>query len=314
MLLSQPALERLDRCECVLLAGAGGGFDIFAGLPLFFALRARGKTVHLANLSFSQLERPGIAWPHESVAEVRSESPTAPYFPEQVLCTWLAKEGMEQPIYAFRREGVVPIRAGYEWLVEQLAPDAVVLVDGGSDSLMRGDEFGLGTPEEDAVSIAAAWDLDVAERLLLSVGFGVDLFHGVCHAQVLRAMAELTKEGGYLGAMALLPEMPEVQKYLAAVAYAQEHTSRQSIVSASIVDAISGNFGNHHSTTRTGGSKLFINPLMSLCWFFDLPAVAERLLYLDRISDTRTWRDVSAAISMFRGGLEHGRDWEDIPL
>jgi hypothetical protein len=48
----------LEPAETILLAGAGGGFDIFCGLPLYFGLQAAGKKVYLANLSFSQLPKP----------------------------------------------------------------------------------------------------------------------------------------------------------------------------------------------------------------------------------------------------------------
>lgn len=56
MQLNLPILEQLASCERILIAGAGGGFDIFAGLPLYFTLRELGKTVHLANFSFSDME------------------------------------------------------------------------------------------------------------------------------------------------------------------------------------------------------------------------------------------------------------------
>ncbi|MFD6464345.1 hypothetical protein ACFWET_00800, partial [Streptomyces goshikiensis] len=54
-LLEPPFLTRLRDARRVLVAGAGGGFDVYAGLPLALALRAAGKEVHLAGLSFSDL-------------------------------------------------------------------------------------------------------------------------------------------------------------------------------------------------------------------------------------------------------------------
>jgi hypothetical protein len=51
--LNLPILHLLQDKKNILIAGAGGGFDIFAGLPLYFTLRNMGKTVHLANYSFS---------------------------------------------------------------------------------------------------------------------------------------------------------------------------------------------------------------------------------------------------------------------
>ena len=46
-----PFFERLDSAKRVLVAGAGGGFDVFAGLPIYFALRSKGVEAHLANLA-----------------------------------------------------------------------------------------------------------------------------------------------------------------------------------------------------------------------------------------------------------------------
>ncbi|MGI5177437.1 hypothetical protein ACQEVZ_13995 [Dactylosporangium sp. CA-152071] len=51
-----PLFAALAGARSVLVAGAGGGFDVYAGLPLALALRAQGKVVHLANLSFTALE------------------------------------------------------------------------------------------------------------------------------------------------------------------------------------------------------------------------------------------------------------------
>lgn len=56
--LSQiPLFDALADSQNILLAGAGGGFDIFSGVPLFLALKKQHKNVHLANLSFASLKR-----------------------------------------------------------------------------------------------------------------------------------------------------------------------------------------------------------------------------------------------------------------
>ena len=141
------------------------------------------------------------------------------YFPELYLARWFKeKQGSDVSIYCFDRTGTRPITEAYRVLADRLQLDAVVLVDGGTDSLMRGDEVGLGTPEEDSASLAAVDALsDVPVKLLACLGFGIDTFHGVCHAQYLEAVAALSQTGGYLGTWSLLREMPEVQKYEQAV-------------------------------------------------------------------------------------------------
>lgn len=61
------------------------------------------------------------------------------------------------------------MREAHRAMVERHDLDAVVLVDGGTDLLMRGDEEGLGTPEEDATSLAAVSRLEVATKLAVCV-------------------------------------------------------------------------------------------------------------------------------------------------
>jgi hypothetical protein len=50
-----PFLTRLDEAKRVLIAGCGGGFDIFAGVPFALRLAAAGRGVVLANVSFTNL-------------------------------------------------------------------------------------------------------------------------------------------------------------------------------------------------------------------------------------------------------------------
>jgi len=45
------------------------------------------------------------------------------------------------------------MRAAWDAIARHVAPDAVVLVDGGTDVLMRGDEAGRGTPVEDMTRV-----------------------------------------------------------------------------------------------------------------------------------------------------------------
>lgn len=292
----------LENSACILVAGAGGGFDVFAGLPIYERLRSLGKKVFLANLSFVSLGST-TAQPLTRALYVVDSTTTGPdfYFPERTLARFLSKEGEATTVYAFEKLGVAPIREGYAHLVQTLGLDAIVLVDGGTDILLRGDEAGLGTPAEDMASLAAVAAMNVPTRVVACVGFGIDAYHGVCHANWLENVAALSAEGAFLGATALLGSMPEVRSYIAAVNAADLATSRQpSIVNGSMVSAIEGRFGDYHRTPRTQSSKLFINPLMSLLWTFDLAAVARRNLYLDRITDTETSWDIHLAIEHFR--------------
>src|SRR5207247_5346603 len=72
--LKLPLYAAIEESQNILLAGAGGGFDIFCGLPLYFGLRSGGKQVHLANLSFSDLYYASGTRPAPGLLEVTADS------------------------------------------------------------------------------------------------------------------------------------------------------------------------------------------------------------------------------------------------
>ena len=231
-----PFLDRLEQANNVLIAGCGG---------------------ERINPTTWRVDR--------TAAEI-------PYFPERWLGEWLARHERTAPIYAFAKSGVRPLAAAYRWIIEQHHIDLVVLVDGGTDSILFGDEPGLGTVVEDAVSIIAANSATEGQALLAAIGFGIDHFHGVSHHAFLENVARLTSDGGFLGAFSLSPGTAEAAAFLDLVDYAnQRQPMHPSIVCNSIASALRGEFGNYHATNRTSGSDLFVNPLMSQYWAFDVP-------------------------------------------
>jgi len=304
----------LERSQRILVAGAGGGFDVYTGIPIYAHLRSLGKEVFLGNLSFTPLSSTSAKRLTSALFAVDANTTGSDvYFPECTLATFLKSRGEDVTIYSFEKQGVPAIREGYRHLVEMLNLDAIVLSDGGTDILLRGDELGLGTPAEDMMSLGAVAGIDVPTRIVTCVGFGIDTYHGVCHANWLENVAALSEAGGFLGAIALLQTMPEVKLYADAVLAAEsDHRQRESIVNGSILSAIEGRFGNHHRTQRTASSQLFISPLMTILWAFDLMSVARHNLYLDSLENTRSAWDVLMAIEEFQRS-KRSRRTERIP-
>lgn len=125
----------------ILLIGCGGGYDIFSGIPLFAALRARNRQPCLANLTFVSSFRKSETcellvdkslW--RVHAQTKSEEKQQEYFPELFL-----SEFLQEPVFTIERRGPSFVKLAYQWLLENLNPEVMVLVDGGSDSLCRGD-------------------------------------------------------------------------------------------------------------------------------------------------------------------------------
>ncbi|KAB8143094.1 DUF1152 domain-containing protein [Chloroflexia bacterium SDU3-3] len=312
MQLNLPIAERLAGCQRILIAGMGGGFDIYCGLPLAFALEEQGMQVHLANLSFSPLHLLETAErPHPALAGVTADTApfasagaapaSAGYFPEHYLARWFReRRGREVTVWAFERTGVRPLAEAYRRLVERLGIDALLLVDGGVDSLARGDEAEPGTYIEDAVSLAAAAELaELPTRLLACVGLGAE--QDLTHAHIFENMAALAADGAFLGSCSLTSAMECYQAYEDATLYAQAIPGQDpSVINSSIISAAQGRYGNYHMTSKTSGSTLWISPLMPICWFFDLPGVVARNPMLAHAAGTSTFREAMRALSIAR--------------
>lgn len=312
-MLRQPIQDLFEPKSRVLLAGCGGGYDIFGAVPLMVELLAAGHEIELASHSFCYLNALEGAVQQSAVPNLyevpaAAATPDA-YCPEAWLARWIAERlDLQRSVWAFDKTGVQPLHAAYRHLVERLQIDAVVLVDGGIDGLLRGDETSLGTPAEDLASIAAVHRLDVPVKVLACFALGAELRDGICHEQVFDRIAELGREGAYLGAAALLPGAECGQRYLDAVAYTfdNQREQRRSHINTVVSAAANGGYGSQ-------GPHIWISPLLSLFWFFALDGVAESHLFLSELWETTTIWEVAARIEGLRKGLTV-RDRSEVPL
>jgi hypothetical protein len=306
--------ERLLGRRGVLLAGCGGGFDVVSGLPLLHWLRARGIPVVMGNMSFTHL---ALACRHPigpTGWHVDQDCVGVGYFPERVLHGWLQEVGYDCPFIAFGRSGVQRLIASYRAVLERYDLDTILLVDGGTDSLIRGDESLLGTPEEDALSIVAAAAIPDIDVHLACLGFGIDQYHGICHHSFLENVAGQITQGGFLGSISVEGTSPEGQFLLDAVeALNTRQPAYRSIVANSVADAVRGRFGDVHATEATAGSTLFINALMGMYWFFDARRVAQAMIFSDDLRATDTFPEVEAVIRAHHTRADQ-RPWVSLPL
>jgi hypothetical protein len=309
-----PFLERLNRATNVLIAGCGGGFDVFAGVPLAAHLMAQGKRVVFASLSFTNLWLCGGERVGETIWRIDQRAAEIPYFPEKWLAEWLSRREQLVPIYAFAKSGVRPLAAAYRSIIDRHDIDTVLLVDGGTDSLVFGDEPGVGSVVEDAVSLVAADHAAGEKTLLAAIGFGVDHYHGVSHYAFLENAAQLIRDDGFLGAFSLSQGSKEANAFLDLVEYAnQRQPQHPSIVCNSIASALRGEFGDYHATNRTSGNELFINPLMTQYWTFQSAAVVRRMAYAGQLAETERAEDARRIIDLHREMTEL-RPFRPIPL
>jgi hypothetical protein len=213
----------------------------------------------------------------------------------------MARQEIDLPVYAISLCGVRPLHLAFNWLHETYAVDLVVLVDGGTDSLIFGDEPGLGTVAEDAVSLIAANEVAAGKAILATIGFGIDHHHGISHHAFLENVATITRDRGFLGRACLTSNTVEADLFLDLVDYAnQRQPEHPSIVGNSIASALRGEFGDFHATKRTANSELFISSLMIDYWAFDIAPIVTRMQYADALANTQSIENARTAIELFR--------------
>jgi hypothetical protein len=294
MELNLPILNKLLSCKNLLIAGMGGGFDVFCGLPIYFELKKHGVNAHLANFSFSDIENVdfGIRLTKTLLGVTPKAGRLFPYFPEFHLANWFKeKRNEEVTIWCFHKTGAVPLTENYKILAERLSLDGILLVDGGVDSLVRGDEAEMGTAIEDLTSLYAVNQLtNVNTRIVACIGFGAE--QNLTYAHILENITSLTKAGGFLGSCSLTSQMESYQAYDEAVMFVQGNEFQDSsVINSCIVSAVRGNFGDYHLTEKTKRGHLWISPLMSMYWFFDFECVVKQNKLLPEIEGTMLFRD-----------------------
>jgi hypothetical protein len=307
MRLNLPIIEQLNGRKSILIAGMGGGFDVFCGLPIFLELERLGFDVHLASLSFSDIG--GLSDGEEltdTLVGVTSDiEGLFDYFPEFYLAQWFYEERNEDvTLWCFEKTGGRPLVKNYAALVNHLGIDAIILVDGGVDSLMRGDEPEPGTMFEDTLSLMVVSELKNI-RVCLTACLGLGIETEVGYAYLFENIAQATKSGAFRGSCALSKDMEAYQRFEEAVLYTfDQQPEFASVICSSVIAAVRGEYGNYHLTRRTRGSALRISPLMPIYWFFDSRMLARRNLIAPHLRLTYTldeaWQAMQQARSMFQ--------------
>ncbi len=171
----------------------------------------------------------------------------------------------------------------------------------------QGDEAKLGDPIEDAVSIGACSLITtVKHKLLVCVGLGCDRFMGVSDCSSLRAVAELTALGGFLGCSFV---DSCVVFYRSLIEFINKRQEFRSVIAASILASSVGDFGNN---VIDNAPRVFVWPLMSMFFVFDVTIVARRSLIVGWLTNCKSVPELYAAKSEGRARITK-RNFESLP-
>lgn len=308
-------LNKIKDKQNILIAGIGGGFDIYGGLPLVYTLKAMGKNVHLANYSFSNISdiimsgapeviNQDLVGAHGNIGD------DFPYYPEGYLAKWLKHIYKQDiPVWTLNKTGVKPVIFNYKLLVERFKIDFILLIDGGVDSLNTGEEEGSGTLLEDSINLAAFNEIDV-EKIVVCVGFGTEVEENVCGLNVLRNIANLVKTDSFYGSCSLTKHMNSYKLYQSACTFTfNKPNHKTSHIHRRIIPAVEGEFGDYHATDEDPEDlEICISPLMSIMWFFDFNMIFVNNKVIPYVSETMTFFEaVQSAVPFIKSGKIYPR-------
>ncbi len=296
--------------ENVMVVGAGGGFDFVCGLPILLELENRGCSAIIGNYSFTNLTSVTRAELHTAhLLKVNADSIQVNngYFPEKHLSAWYRKEKrIEKDVWCFSMMGVVPTLESYNYLIDKFNIDTVICVDGGVDGIFRGDEFDLGTPSMDAISVIATSLCKAKNKYYVCTAFGIEGSESrVSHAQVLNRMADLIKVDALLGVSVLTANSDIGKSFLSATQFIfrNMNPNEQSTIVSSIAESIRGGYGYSSVNGKTQERQVWISPLTALYWFFSAKEVAEIKLFYNQALSSQTVGEVGSAIESLRNKI-----------
>lgn len=276
-----PINKRLENLNNILIVGAGGGSDVLCGLPLYYTLLKQGKKPHLANLTHTDFKTINE---HSDPIVLDScligvnhivKTPSTNFVEGYLSQFFKVAANQDVTVWMFNRTYVQELKRAFERLIVHLGIEAIILVDGGVDSIMQGDEEGSGTMLEDTLTLAATKDIKLP-KILACIGFGTEVEEGLSHYRALENISNITKQGGFYGTCSLVSYMHAFKLYKAGCEYIwSQNGHKKSHISTRIIPAAEGEFGNYHAySDEENPIEICISPLMNLYWFFDAEAAA----------------------------------------
>ncbi|CAF1136198.1 unnamed protein product [Adineta steineri] len=196
-----------ETTKIVFISGCGGGYDLFGGLPHYFKIKSSNNyETTLINYTFTTRELLS-KYSKQLTTLLYCVSPTKDiswltdntYFPEQRLANEI-----QVPIYAilcnYDETRIELIIEAYRYLIDGRTIDEIILIDGGSDILLTGNEQQLGTPDED-MSHARAIQLlssnEVKSKYIAVIGTNIDCGHGVFQSDIDARLNDLSSKATF---------------------------------------------------------------------------------------------------------------------
>lgn len=277
--------------KSILIAGCGGGYDLFGGLPLYF--RNTAKKITMVNFSFTDQQSFDVLVENKLCEKITKytylvngykdcDGVSKRYCPEARLASEL-----NHPVYAIlihENPTISDVRDSYNKIMDREGtPDCMYLVDGGCDVLLSGREEELGTPVEDMMHLKVANSLAIKEKYIMAVGVDLDMAHRVTLYDLETRLKDLeplkvSEERWNLSD-------PSVAKYKEIFYKCQPINSIVHSLVVATLDGHSGTYLPPHLKGRIDENKIELNPRICTAFTYDMDKLAQSIVYLGDLMD-----------------------------
>ena len=291
-----------------ILAGCGGGYDIFGAIPMYLDFLKSKKPI-LVSLSFTPLEILNILVETNQIRKIgdtlfsidaeKISDQKFDYFPEYHLSRHLKQE-----VYLILCDSTIAqIIQGYNKILSsdnlvENPVDSIYLMDGGCDALLSGKETELATPVEDMMHIRAVMELPIENKYICAIGMPCDIGHGVIRKELEIRLEEI--EGMIVEKKQWSLDDENVQEYHRIF---RDSNPSNSIVHSLICAALEDHRGFYtpeHLRRRISESVVEIDSLMLTFVIYNMPPLYREVLYM-HLLDLNDGRDeVDDKIELFQ--------------
>ena len=238
--------SRLLPCKIdkkTLILGAGGGFDIYTCLPWYLTLtKDEQDQCVLANYSFTDDLYKYETHMNEWIIEINSGTPSTKknndYFPEKFLSI-----SIDKPIYAIRLIPNPLLETELEKFVVKHEIAQIILVDGGVDSCLYGDESSFGSPLEDSQTLIACHHIAQRHQIPCKLMCSALYVDEVSESVFLSHWDEMTKKNFQCNVVKLTKDNYPIERHKKIL----NESIFASIIQESIVAAIEGSRGRYNN-------------------------------------------------------------------
>ena len=278
--------------KTILLAGCGGGYDVFGAIPLY--LKYKKEHIYISSLSFTHRlvldECSCVKKLQENLYLVDASedkvSQKFDYFPEYYLSYELKKE-----IYVILVNSTIKqIEQAYLFISNKF--DEIYMIDGGCDALLSGTETDLATPVEDMMNLKAIEQIPCHKKYVCAVGLNCDCGHGVIEKELVERLKYMRENNIILSERNWSLNDSDIQTY---VNICKKSNLTNTIVHSLIIARLHGESDYHTPKFlrhRITNDKVYLSDLTTTFVVCDYNSLIQTIIYFGGLKNDFT-RDIA---------------------